>query len=126
MSIMTGAILDLPDRPFTRDDARTLIRQHAQAAATDDRHHADQYARLLAVALWRDVDPDYFREAVNDVATLAKINTGHDLDALFGSADGPDDPDWDLDDITRRNQWANYYEDAINFTIGFILDKTGY
>jgi hypothetical protein len=119
--------VDLPDKPFTREDADAMVRAHAIKAQSDGTPGTrDQYARMLAVALWHEVDPSLFSEIVEDMAKRDEIEGGADLDRLFGPVD-PDDPlDESSDDVKRRATWVEYYDDAIKFSIRHLLDNAGY
>jgi hypothetical protein len=117
--------IDLPLRPETRDDARVVIIAYAMKALRDAELGMDeQYARMLSVALWRDVKPDYFTELVCDMGTLYDITSGADLNRMFGQPEPGDEED--VDDETRRGNWITYFEDAINFTTNTILDNAGW
>jgi hypothetical protein len=107
-------------------DADAVIRAYAIRAATDNCTETDQYARMLAVALWHDVDTQLFNEVVSDMDRVDEIQRGADLDQLYGTVD-PDDPlDEPMEDGPRRADWIAYYEDAIKFSIRQLLDSAGY
>lgn len=119
--------VDLPDKPFTREDAEAMVRAYAIKAQADGTPGTrDQYARMLAVALWHDVDESLFSEVVEDMAKRDNVEGGADLDRLFGPVD-PDDPlDESSDDVERRAAWVAYYDDGIKFSIRCLLDNAGY
>jgi hypothetical protein len=56
-----------------------MVRLYATKALAEP-EYADQYARMLTVALWADIDCDWFASLVTDTIRLDEIlNVGGDI-----------------------------------------------